>query len=86
MQSMRVEEAKTKVCPFLLKQTAGGEINKSAKCICGDCMAWVFLQTHEQIENVEALKSNDKAMCATAYVDGKELHDDMKIGACLRLK
>lgn len=41
---MKVEEAKTKVCPFIAGtrfewENPGEPIN--IKCICGNCMAWV---------------------------------------------
>jgi len=45
---MKVEEAKTKVCPFMVEYTFEANdctATKYSNCICGDCMAWEFTKT-----------------------------------------
>ena len=52
---MKIEEAKTKICPFTLytekyKDPIKTHIisyeTKGSNCICDECMAWKFTRTH----------------------------------------
>ena len=89
---MKVSEAKEKVCPFIQSGVERGIDNSpmihgvsimNTRCICGDCMAWVFTKTHEQIEN-KAIES-DKKSCSIRYSNGAELPEEKKEGICMRL-
>lgn len=40
---MTIDEAKTKICPFMVEYTFEANdctATKYKNCICGDCMAW----------------------------------------------
>lgn len=95
---MTTKEAKTKMCPFISSTQYvyvpvvngwAASIEKGEtrtikqNCICGDCMAWVYVKTHEQIENKAS--ASDEKVCMSRYSDGAELPEDQKEGICMRL-
>ena len=88
---MKVSEAQEKVCPFIQEASifnAGDNysdgVHANINCICGDCMAWIYTQTHKQIEN--KIDTSSKSDCAARYRDGEELKEEDKHGICVRLR
>lgn len=90
---MLVSEAQNKICPFIQSGVERGIDNSAMvkgtsimniRCICGDCMAWVYVKTHEQIEN-KSIASSEK-VCMSRYSDGEELPEDKKEGICGRIR
>jgi len=82
---MKVSIAKQKICPFMSKIGVfeGTQELWELTCICGDCMSWVYHQTHEQIENKS---SGDDKVCMASHTDGKELDENDKIGICAMIR
>lgn len=46
---MKVKEAKTKICPFIIDFAKAGDVSvgEPSKCICGGCMAWQYTEALE---------------------------------------
>ena len=99
---MTVEEAKTKVCPFIHNGTTtiskgiidaevtvnmiGAQLIGNIYCICGDCIAWKFTVTHEQIKNdeIDNISSYEKPF-TPYFTKGNELPYHKKQGYCARI-
>ncbi|DAB40255.1 MAG TPA: hypothetical protein CFH81_08660 [Sulfurovum sp. UBA12169] len=99
MKPIKVSEAKTKMCPFILN--TGANID----CKCGDCMAWEYTNTEDIAEYPYAkrgeskeeydkrladleteIKSKGYTITKDDAVGRKELDEDEKLGYCIRLK
>lgn len=60
---MTVEEAKTKVCPFMNGFTYyhDGTLGAQAfKCVCGDCMAWQYTKEHDHVDTITVSLTNNE--------------------------
>lgn len=89
---MKVSEAKEKVCPFMngFSYYSDGTLhtNQVVRCICGDCMAWVFTKTHSDMNDEQYIDvhSRDEFGCTkTIKYRPSELKDSNKTGYCSRL-
>ena len=80
---MKVEEAKTKVCPFIQDGLILSLIRNDENffhegqpinclCIAGECMAWAYTNTHKQREGF-------------SEINKVELLEEEKEGYCKRL-
>lgn len=77
---MTIEEAKTKVCPFMSNSVANATDGTwwEVKCICGNCMAWQY--TKETSDEIET-----KTFDGIEKTRNKPLLENEKEGYCKRL-
>lgn len=88
---MKVEEAKTRVCPFIMgsgsinfdEPISNNDTTANINCICGDCMAWEYTKTHttKAITSYEDGKPNTQCLH-----NDEELLENSKEGYCKRLR
>lgn len=89
---MKVSEAKEKVCPFMngFSYYSDGTLhtNQVVRCICGDCMAWVYTRTHSETltERYVVTHSPDSnGNTNTIHTKPSEIPEDSKEGYCSRI-
>ena len=72
---MKLEEAKTKVCPFIVDVTmqepssACGctNIPRNINCITSECMAWCFTKVYSGTPNLYGIYPNEEVSTTDGY-------------------
>ena len=72
---MKLEEAKTKVCPFIVDTTmqessnACGYTNipRNIKCVASECMAWCFTKVYSGTPNLYGIYPKEEVSAIDGY-------------------
>lgn len=72
---MKLEEAKTKVCPFIVDVTMQEPSNaygctnipRNINCIASECMAWCFTKVYSGTPNLYGIYPNEEISTIEGY-------------------